>query len=52
MDYVLPKKFSNDSERCEQVSIILSSVRYRRVYIIIWKKGAMSKICCFTLGAK
>ena len=30
---VVPRKFSNDSERCEKVSIILSSVNYRRVYL-------------------
>ena len=38
-DYVLLRKFSNDSERCEQVSIILSSVSYRRVYLIYYKKS-------------
>ena len=31
--------FSNDSERCEQVSTILSSVSYRRVYLIYYKKS-------------
>ena len=34
---VLPRKFSNDSERREKVSIILSWVSYRMVYIIYLK---------------
>ena len=38
-DYVLPRKFSNDSERREQVSIIISSVIHSRVYIIHLKKS-------------
>ena len=37
--YILRIMFSNDSERCEQVSTILSSVSYRRVYLIYYKKS-------------
>ena len=35
----MPRKFSNDSERREQVSTILSSVTKRRVYFIHLKKS-------------
>ena len=35
----MPRKFSNDSERCQQVSIILSSVNYRKAYVIHLKKS-------------
>ena len=38
-NYVSLRKFSNDSEWREQVSIILSSVSYGRLYIIYFKKS-------------
>ena len=43
-DYILPRKFSNDSERCEQV--------YAGFTSFIKKNCALTKMCCFTLKTK
>ena len=48
-DYVSPRKLSNDSERLEKVSIILSSVNHRKVYIVHLKKSRFVKDVLFYL---
>ena len=45
MDYVLPGNFLNDSERRDQVSIILSSLNYRGDYFIHLKRIALRQRC-------